>query len=156
MSLTPEQQTAVYANSSVAVTAGAGTGKTHLLTERFLTYLEKHNFSPLEIVAVTFTEKAAQELRSRIRGLIQQRLPDRLDILAEIISPHPNPIVNEIRLRLVKPLFDFGDDRNQPASVDYDHLVRATVQMKVTAVEQIQSLFLGNLSFGKITQQDGR
>ena len=84
MSLTPEQQAAAYTPSSVAVTAGAGTGKTHLLTERFLFYVQNRRISPLEIVTVTFTEKAASELRSRIRSLIQQKLPHRFDLLAEL------------------------------------------------------------------------
>ena len=84
MSLTPEQQAAAYVPSSVVAGAGAGTGKTHLLTERFLFYLQNRHISPLEIVAVTFTEKAALELRSRIRSLITEKLPDRFDILAEL------------------------------------------------------------------------
>lgn len=83
-SLTPEQQVAAYAPCSVVITAGAGTGKTHMLAERYLYYLREKNLSPLEIVAVTFTEKAATELRSRIRSLVSQQLPDRLDLLAEL------------------------------------------------------------------------
>ena len=86
MSLTPEQQAAVFTSSSVATEAGAGTGKTHLLTERFLFYIQNRHISPWEIVTVTFTEKAANELRSRIRSLIQQKLPHRFDILAELES----------------------------------------------------------------------
>ena len=83
-SLTPEQQEAAYNDTSVVVTAGAGTGKTHMLAERYLYYLQERNLSPLEIVAVTFTDKAATELRSRIRSLITQRLPARLETLAEL------------------------------------------------------------------------
>lgn len=83
-SLTPEQQAAAFADCSVVITAGAGTGKTHLLAERYLYYLRERNLSPLEIVAVTFTEKAATELRSRIRALVSQQLPTRLDLLAEL------------------------------------------------------------------------
>ncbi|GAB4228541.1 MAG: hypothetical protein Kow0049_09670 [Stanieria sp.] len=82
--LTPDQQLAAYSSTSVVVTAGAGTGKTHMLAERYLYYLKEQNLSPLEIVAVTFTEKAAKELRSRIRILISQQLPQRTDILAEL------------------------------------------------------------------------
>jgi len=82
--LTPEQQAAAYAPSSVVITAGAGTGKTHMLAERYLYYLRERNLSPLEIVAVTFTEKAATELRSRIRALVSQELPQSLDLLAEL------------------------------------------------------------------------
>ena len=83
-SLTPEQQAAAYAPCSVVITAGAGTGKTHLLAQRYLYYLRERGLSPLEVVAVTFTEKAATELRSRIRTLVSQELPDRLDLLAEL------------------------------------------------------------------------
>jgi ATP-dependent helicase/nuclease subunit A len=82
--LTPEQQIAAYAPCSVVITAGAGTGKTHMLAERYLYYLRERNLSPLSIVAVTFTEKAATELRSRIRFLVSQELPQRLDLLAEL------------------------------------------------------------------------
>ncbi len=82
--LTPEQQAAAYAPCSVVITAGAGTGKTHMLAERYLYYLRERNLSPLEIVAVTFTEKAATELRSRIRSLVSQELPQRLDLIAEL------------------------------------------------------------------------
>ncbi|MEL6930177.1 MAG: UvrD-helicase domain-containing protein, partial [Cyanobacteria bacterium J06600_6] len=82
--LTPEQQAAAYAPSSVVITAGAGTGKTHMLAERYLYYLRDRHLSPLEIVAVTFTEKAAKELRSRIRSLVVQELPERLDLIAEL------------------------------------------------------------------------
>ncbi|BCX10110.1 MAG: hypothetical protein KatS3mg066_3969 [Fischerella sp.] len=84
MSLTPQQQRAAYANGNVAVIAGAGTGKTHMLAERYLYHLQKSEFSPLEIVAVTFTDKAAAELRSRIRLLVSQKLPERSDLLAEL------------------------------------------------------------------------
>ncbi|BAY20683.1 putative helicase [Calothrix sp. NIES-2100] len=84
MSLTEQQQRAAYANGSVAVIAGAGTGKTHMLAERYLYHLQNCEFSPLEIVAVTFTDKAAAELRSRIRLLVSQKLPERSDLLAEL------------------------------------------------------------------------
>ena len=68
MELTPKQKEAVSATSSVVVTAGAGTGKTAMLAKRFLHHVVTDGFSPLEIAAITFTEKAAAELRSRIRS----------------------------------------------------------------------------------------
>lgn len=72
MSLTEQQRRAVEATGSVAVTAGAGTGKTHMLTERYLHHLEAHGLRPLEIVAGTFTEAAAAELRGRVRARLRQ------------------------------------------------------------------------------------
>ncbi len=84
MSLTPTQQQAVCAPTSVVVTAGAGTGKTHMLAQRYLYYLREKEQSPLQVVAVTFTNKAADELRSRIRSLVKEQLPQGQDILAEL------------------------------------------------------------------------
>jgi ATP-dependent helicase/nuclease subunit A len=84
MPLTPEQELAVNAPRSVAVTAGAGTGKTHLLTQRYLHHLTVDEWSPLQIVAVTFTEKAADELRARIRSAVTALPTAAEDDLAEI------------------------------------------------------------------------
>lgn len=84
MTLTVEQQQAAFTQSSAAVTAGAGTGKTHLLAERYLFHLTHQEYSPLQVVAVTFTEKAASELRARIRRAMQARLPERFDLLSEL------------------------------------------------------------------------
>ncbi len=84
MSLTEEQRRAVDASGSVVVVAGAGTGKTHMLTERYLHHLSEDELSPLEVVAVTFTEKAAEELRSRVRERVRGRLAAREDLLAEL------------------------------------------------------------------------
>lgn len=83
MSLTAAQQQAAYAPGSVSVTAGAGTGKTHMLAERYLHHL-RSGVSPLEIVAVTFTDKAAAELRSRIRHTVTTQAQERSDWLAEL------------------------------------------------------------------------
>ncbi|GAO74953.1 UvrD-helicase domain-containing protein [Meiothermus ruber] len=79
MSLNPEQRAAVEHDGPVAVEAGAGTGKTHLMAHRYLWLVEHKGFSPLEIVAVTFTEKAARELRARVRRVLQgQVAPERV------------------------------------------------------------------------------
>lgn len=75
MSLTPEQSAAAHAPGSVVVTAGAGTGKTHMLAERYLFHMAEQGLTPLQIVAVTFTEKAAAEMRERIRDTVASRLP---------------------------------------------------------------------------------
>ncbi len=66
--LDPRQRKAVGAPGSVAVVAGAGTGKTRMLAERYLHHMAEDGISPLGIVAVTFTESAADGLRARIRG----------------------------------------------------------------------------------------
>lgn len=65
-----KQKSAITAAGSVVVRAGAGTGKTQMLAGRFIHEVIGHKLSPLEIVAVTFTEKAAAELRSRVRAMM--------------------------------------------------------------------------------------
>src|SRR5262249_28933889 len=55
-------------DASVALSAGAGCGKTTVLTARFLGALDGEARPLASVVAVTFTEKAARELRKRIRG----------------------------------------------------------------------------------------
>lgn len=84
LGLTADQHAAATAPGSVAVVAGAGTGKTHMIVGRYLFHLIDQGLTPLAIVAVTFTEKAAAELRSRIRAEVAQRLPDQVDLLAEL------------------------------------------------------------------------
>lgn len=83
MSLTSQQAGAVRAAGSVAVTAGAGTGKTHMLTERYLHHLTAHGLRPLQIVAATFTERAAAELRGRIRSRLRAE-PEVAALAAEL------------------------------------------------------------------------
>jgi ATP-dependent helicase/nuclease subunit A len=60
---------------SLSVEAGAGTGKTTLLVERILSLLRTRRAPLEEIVAITFTEKAAGELKVRLREAIEKALP---------------------------------------------------------------------------------
>jgi ATP-dependent helicase/nuclease subunit A len=79
--ITSAQAAAAYAKGCVSVTAGAGTGKTHMLAERYLHHLKTDVSSPLQIVTLTFTDKAATEMRSRIRQTVTEKLGDRADVI---------------------------------------------------------------------------
>lgn len=72
MTPNPEQLPAIRARGSdVVVTAGAGTGKTRTLVARYLSLLAEGK--PLRsIVAITFTRKAAREMRNRVRGEVRR------------------------------------------------------------------------------------
>jgi ATP-dependent helicase/nuclease subunit A len=65
--MTPSQQSAVErTNQDVCVVAGPGSGKTRVLIERFAWLVEFHNVNPARILAITFTEKAATEIKQRL------------------------------------------------------------------------------------------
>jgi DNA helicase-2/ATP-dependent DNA helicase PcrA len=71
--LNDPQRNAVAANSKhQMVLAGAGTGKTRVLVHRIAWLLQVENISPFSIMAVTFTNKAAKEMRARLENLIQE------------------------------------------------------------------------------------
>lgn len=69
--LTPPQAAAVEADSGVFVDAGAGSGKTTVLVERYVRSVTERNHLPSQVLAVTFTRRAAGEMRERIRGRLR-------------------------------------------------------------------------------------
>jgi len=73
--LTPEQDLAVSLDyPRLLVSASAGTGKTQVLTQRYLRLVLERQIEVGQIVAVTFTEAAAAEMRSRIGQALRSRL----------------------------------------------------------------------------------
>jgi len=132
--LNPAQQAAVSSlDGPVLVLAGAGTGKTRVLTARLVHLLATGKALPGQILAVTFTNKAAAEIRERIshslgRSVEGWYLGTFHSLAARLLRPHaervglkPNFTIlgDDDQIRLIKQLIEAEniDDKKSPARV---------------------------------------
>ncbi|HEX6762668.1 MAG TPA: UvrD-helicase domain-containing protein [Gaiellaceae bacterium] len=110
--MNPEQRAAVTATGEVFVSAGAGTGKTTVLVERFVRAVCEDGIDVESILVITYTRKAAGELRARIRAALRERgrpdLARRLDgawvstihgFCARLLRAHPFAVGIDPRFR---------------------------------------------------------
>ncbi len=101
--LNPDQiQAVTYGDGPLLVLAGAGSGKTSVLTRRVAYLLKERRISPYNILAITFTNKAAREMRERVEALVPEEVRDLW-----ICTFH----AAGLRILRRQPAF-FGRDRN--------------------------------------------
>lgn len=77
--LTPHQQKVLNTTGNLALTANAGSGKTFVLARKYLSALIEDNIDISNVAAITFTDKAASELYSKISHLLDDRIKSETD-----------------------------------------------------------------------------
>ena len=65
-----QAEAAQYLNSHLRIIAGAGSGKTRVLTYRIAYLIEDIGINPSNILAITFTNKAANEMKTRVQKIL--------------------------------------------------------------------------------------
>lgn len=81
MSLNPPQREAIrYLDGPLLVLAGAGSGKTRVITQKIAYLVQDCGFNPKNIAAITFTNKAAKEMQERVGKLLSASVASELQI----------------------------------------------------------------------------
>lgn len=79
--LNPQQREAIhYLDGPLLVLAGAGSGKTRVITQKIAYLVQDCGYQPRNVAAITFTNKAAKEMQERIGKILSKPLADQLQI----------------------------------------------------------------------------
>lgn len=77
---TPQREAAKYLDGPLLVLAGAGSGKTRVITHKIVHLIEQCGYLPREIAAITFTNKAAREMQERVSQLLEGKASKGLTV----------------------------------------------------------------------------
>lgn len=132
MKHTPNQKRALNLHKHICVTAGAGSGKTTVLVNRYLEILRQDNIKPEQVVAITFTDKAAAEMKSRIIEELNKQ--DNSEIRSRHIEQMKTAPISTIHSFCGNILREFPFQAGVPANfniiqgIDQKRLLNQTIQ----------------------------
>ena len=145
MRYTPNQKKAHDLNRHISVTAGAGSGKTEVLANRYLKILLESNVSVRGVVAITFTEKAAAELKVRVLEKIAEkttsragndRLQAKLETIREEFTAAPISTIHAFCARILReyPVKGIGSGFDVLRGVDQWLVLRDAVDSTLRSI----------------------
>ncbi len=99
-----QQRAAKAGDGAVLIVAGPGTGKTKTLVARIMYLIESGKAKPAEILALTFTKKAAEEMQSRLPAVARPQITTFHGLCYELLSEETPFISDAERLQLIRNL----------------------------------------------------
>lgn len=139
LALNPAQRDAVlYLDGPALVLAGAGSGKTRVITQKIAYLIESCGYSARSIIALTFTNKAAREMTERVQNLIDKRMTKGLTI-STFHSLGLKILREEAAAAGLKPRFSIMDANDTLGIIQ--ELLATTDKGRLRAVQQDISLW---------------
>jgi ATP-dependent DNA helicase Rep len=133
-----QREAVLYLDGPCLVLAGAGSGKTRVITQKIAYLLRECGYSGRQIVALTFTNKAAREMDERVKKLVDAKLAKGLTI-STFHSLGLRFLREEARHAGLKPQFSILDANDALAIIQ--DLLATTDKGRLKAVQQVISLW---------------
>ena len=124
-----QREAVLHTEGACRVIAGAGSGKTSVLTYRISYMIKEKNIDPRNILAITFTNKASKEMKERVELLLGKDISNDIEI-STFHSFCSKVIKHEIKhIKELKPKFSIIDDDEQKGIIK-DTLLRLDIDME--------------------------
>lgn len=133
-----QRQAVLYMDGPCLVLAGAGSGKTRVITQKIAYLLRECGYSGRQVVALTFTNKAAREMNERIRALVDPKLLRGLTV-STFHSLGLRMLREEAHHVGLKPRFSILDSNDALAIIQ--ELLATTDKARLKSVQQEISLW---------------